>query len=147
MPRLTRNRGKNPNKHYLPKTRPMPAPSMDSISPRPARRWRERLWLPTAALKGCERDDQARLWLLLDDGRVLVFRLARAAPDDAFLDALASAVADDARGDTLEIGLDAPTRATFLVLYGAPATPLFCVDPAHPLGAAIRWRFRPRSLA
>ena len=105
---------------------------MDSISPRPARRWRERLWLPAAALKGCERDDQARLWLLLDDGRVLVFRLARAAPDDAFLDALASAVADDARGDTLEIGLDAPTRATFLVLYGAPATPLFCVDPAHP---------------
>ena len=105
---------------------------MNSISPRPARRWRERLWLPAAALKGCERDDQARLWLLLDDGRVLVFRLARAAPDDAFLDALASAVADDARGDTLEIGLDAPTRATFLVLYGAPATPLFCVDPAHP---------------
>lgn len=143
MPRSTRNHGKNLNKHYPPNTRPMLAPPMDSISPHSARRWHDRLWLPAAALKGCERDEQARLWLLLDDGRVLVFRLAHAAPDDAFLDALASAVADDARGDTLEVSLDVPTRAIFLVLYGAPASPLFCVDPAHPrFGEALTFNSR-----
>ena len=121
----------------------MLASPIDSLSPQAARRWRERLWLPGAALAGRDRDEQARLWLLLDDGRVLVFRLARAAPDDAFLDALASAVADDARGDTLEVSLDAPTRATFLVLYGAPASPLFCVDPAHPcFGEALAFNSR-----
>lgn len=121
---------------------------MDSISPHPARRWRERLWLPGGALAGRDRDDQARLWLLLDDGRVLVFRLARAAPDDAFLDALVSAVADDARGDTLEVSLDVPTRAVFLVLYGAPASPLFCVDPAHPrFGEALAFNSRLDSAA
>lgn len=110
----------------------------DSLSPVPVRRWCARLWLPGAALAGRERDEQARLWLLLDDGRVLVFRLAHAAPDDAFLDAVASVVIDDARGDTLEIALDTPTRATFLVLYGAPASPVGCVEESVPaFGAAL----------
>ena len=110
----------------------------DSLSPVPARRWCARLWLPGTALAGRERDEQARLWLLLDDGRVLVFRLAHAAPDDAFLDALAAALADDVRGDTLEIALDTPTPATFLVLYGAPASPVLGVDQAVPgFGAAL----------
>lgn len=100
--------------------------------------WSERFWLPGEALESRDRDGQARLWLLLDDGRVLVFRLAGAAPDDTFLDALASALADDVRGDTLEVRLDAPTRATFQVLYGAPASPVLCVDQAVPeFGAAL----------
>jgi hypothetical protein len=134
--------------HYPPNNPPMLVSPIDSASPKPARLWRERLWLPGVALDGRDRDEQARLWLLLDDGRLLVFRLARAAPDDAFLDALAAAVADDARGDTLEVNLDAPTRATFLVLYGAPASPLFCVDPAHPLfGDAIAFNARQDSAA
>jgi hypothetical protein len=102
------------------------------------RGWRARLWIPRAALECRDRDDQARLWLLLDDGRVLVFRFVGATPDDALLDALAQSLADDARGDLLEVGLAAPVPATFLVLYGAPASPVFCVDQANPIfGAAL----------
>ena len=103
-----------------------------------SRGWRARLWIPRAALECRDRDEQARLWLLLDDGRVLVFRLAGATPDDALLDALARSLADDARGDLLEVRLAAPVPATFLVLYGAPASPVFCVDQANPMfGAAL----------
>lgn len=102
------------------------------------RGWRARLWIPRVALECRDHDEQARLWLLLDDGRVLAFRLAGATPDDALLDALASSVADDARGDLLEVRLEAPVKATFLVLYGAPASPVFCVDQANPMfGAAL----------
>ena len=96
------------------------------------RGWRARLWLPGSLLAGRDRDEQARLWLLLDDGRVLVFRLAGAAPDDALLDSLAHSLTDDARGDLLEVRLEAPLPATFLVLYGAPASPVFCVDQMNP---------------
>ena len=99
----------------------------------PGRGWRARFCVPGAALVGRDKDEQARLWLLLADGRVLVFRLVRVVPDDAILDALAQTLADDARGDLLEVRLDAAPHACFLVLYGAPASPVFCVDAANPL--------------
>ena len=44
------------------------------------RGWRARLWIPRVALECRDHDEQARLWLLLDDGRVLAFRLAGATP-------------------------------------------------------------------
>lgn len=98
--------------------------------------WSERLWLPASALTRVPRDARHRLWLLLDDGRVLVFALQSGEPDDLYLDALAAAVADDARGDVLSIDLAGPASANFQVLYGAPASPLLCVAPDNPLLAA-----------
>ena len=104
-----------------------------------SRGWRARIWLPGTVLAGRDRDEKTRLWLLLDDGRVLVFRLAGTAPGDALLDRLAQSVAADARGDLLEIQADAPTGARFLVLYGAPASPVYCIDQANPaFGRSMR---------
>lgn len=56
--------------------------------------WRAWLSLPGAFLSGRNKDEQLRLWLLLADGRVLVFRLLRLTPDDALATALALALAD-----------------------------------------------------
>jgi hypothetical protein len=66
--------------------------------------------------------------LLLADGRVLVFRLGHTVnPDDDLATALAGNLAPDVRGDVLEIDL---REGYWLgVLYGAPASPIFCVDP------------------
>lgn len=93
--------------------------------------WRAWLSLPGDCLSMREKDDAQRLWLLLGDGRVLVFRLgSNLSPGDALAFSLATAVLDDRRGDVLELNL--PENAWAGVLYGAPASPVFCVDPAHP---------------
>lgn len=99
--------------------------------------WTERLWLPASALVGGRGDQAHRLWLLLDDGRVLVFALPSAVPDDRYLDALAAAVADDVRGDLLSIDLAGPVPVNFQVLHGAPASPMLCVGPNSPLLADV----------
>lgn len=99
--------------------------------------WSERLWLPGSCFLGAREHERLgawpRLWLLLSDGRVLVFALYRGAPNDRHLDALTAAVADDLRGDLLDIPVDAPNPASFFVLHGAPASPMLCVAPDNPL--------------
>ncbi len=73
--------------------------------------WSERLWLPGSCFLGAREHERLgawpRLWLLLSDGRVLVFALYRGAPNDRHLDALTTAIADDLRGDLLDIPVDA----------------------------------------
>lgn len=89
--------------------------------------WRAWLSLPGAFLSGRNKDEQLRLWLLLADGRVLVFRLLGLTPDDALATALALALADDVAGDVQEPNLDVAGWAG--VLYGAPASPVHCAAP------------------
>lgn len=72
---------------------------------------RARLWLRGDWIPGCDwgrRDPAvARLWLHLDDGRLLAFRLPAARfEDDRILERLAAAVAEDPRGRLLEVGLE-----------------------------------------
>ena len=100
----------------------------------PGAPWLARFSLPGNALSGRDKDEYSRLWLLLPDGRVLVFRLRGVCPGDALATALAEALADDLRGDVLEPDLQ--LAGWVGVLYGAPASPVFCVDQANPSFAA-----------
>ena len=100
----------------------------------PGAPWLARFSLPGNALSGRDKDEYSRLWLLLPDGRVLVFRLRGVCPGDALANALAEALADDLRGDVLEPDLQ--LAGWVGVLYGAPASPVFCVDQANPSFAA-----------
>lgn len=99
---------------------------MGNIRLKPAGRI-ERLWVPASALVRASHYRCDRLWLRLPDGRVLVFYLVGGGADDACLDELAAAVADDVRGDlsTLTLGGSAPVH--FNVLYGAPVSPLLAI--------------------
>lgn len=83
---------------------------------------RTRLWL-TAREYG-EPADAALLWLHLADGRVLAFRLALShLGKDALIPALVAGIADDARGEVLEVCVPG-TLICAAVLYAAPAAPL-----------------------
>jgi hypothetical protein len=96
----------------------------------PGAPWLARFSLPGSALSGRDGDEYTRLWLLFSDGRVLVFRLRGVPPDDALATVLAEALASDLRGDVLEPDLKAAGWVG--ILYGAPASPVFCVDPKTP---------------
>ena len=109
----------------------------DSSDVVPGRRWRECLWLPGAMLVGRDRDEQARLWLLLDDGCVPVFHLAGAVLDDALLDLLAQSVTDDARGDLVDIRPDAPL-ALHSCLNGVVLASLAVMAGANTFWASAR---------
>lgn len=117
----------------------------DSSDVVPGRRWRECLWLPGAMLVGHDRDEQARLWLLLDDGCVPVFHLAGAVLNDALLDLLAQSVTDDARGDLVDIRPDAPL-AFHSCLNGVVLASLAVMAGANTFWASVRatttgWRY------
>ncbi|MEQ1437993.1 HIRAN domain-containing protein [Fontimonas sp. SYSU GA230001] len=96
---------------------------------------RARLWLPGHVFGN--NDDDPRLWLILADGRVLAFRLAKAVPgDDSVIAALAGAVADDMRGSIWKI--EHPAFGQAQVLYAAPVLPApnkdhagFLFDPGY----------------
>ncbi len=95
--------------------------------------------MPAKALNGRDKDEYLRLWLLLTDGRVLVFRLRGVRADDSLATALAEALAEDLRGDVLEPDLQVDGWVG--ILYGAPASPVFCVDPATPaFGKALAFQ-------
>ena len=96
----------------------------------PGASWLARFSLPGNLLGGRDGNEYLRLWLLLSDGRVLVFRLRGVPPDDTLAAALAEALADDLRGDVLEPDLN--VAGWVGTLYGAPASPVFCVDPKTP---------------
>lgn len=101
--------------------------------PRPA--VRGRLWL-TAHEVG-EHDDEARLWLHLQDGRVLGFRLPAANfGNDKLIPTLVEAVRDDMRGMLLEIRN--PACGYAIPLYAAPAAPVPNLAWGHPRHQAAR---------
>lgn len=104
------------------------APPAFSQAP-PGKAWRAWARLPGEVLNGCDHDDSWRWWLLLTDGRVLVFRLRGISPDDALANSLAEVLAPDLRGDVLETAL---TVGWAGLLYGAPVSPIFCTNPASP---------------
>ncbi len=117
---------------------PLPEVPAFSRAP-PGAPWQARFSVAGHALNGYDRDSAVRLWLLLADGRVLVFRLGDLRPDDALATALAEALADDFRGDVLEPALG--TAGWVGILYGAPASPVFCVDPKTPaFGKALAFQ-------
>ncbi|HQS99508.1 MAG: hypothetical protein B7Y26_04565 [Hydrogenophilales bacterium 16-64-46] len=97
---------------------------------------RARLWLTTREYG--EATEAALLWLHLADGRVLAFRLAaHLLGDDALIPAIVEGIADDARGEVLEV--DVP-RALLLpiVLYAAPAAPMPALAWGHARHAEAR---------
>ncbi|HUM99168.1 MAG TPA: HIRAN domain-containing protein [Halothiobacillus sp.] len=73
-------------------------------------------------------DSEPRLWLHLDDGRVLVFRFRGIVLGDArIIEPLVQAVADDLTGERYQFelaGLDVPSGVRVQVLYAAPILPL-----------------------
>lgn len=82
---------------------------------------RARLWLKAAEVG--ETDAAPRVWLHLNDGRVLAFRLPDVAlGDDRVLAPLAEAVRDDARG--MLNGLELPGVGYVHILYAAPVLPI-----------------------
>ncbi len=108
----------------------IPAALLPAVcAPRTAPGVRARLWLSPAELG--ENDRDARLWLHLDDGRVLAFRLpADRLGDDRAAAQLAAAVADDARGMLLEIR--DPAFGYAIPLYAAPPAPMPNLPWGHP---------------
>ncbi|MDW8323211.1 MAG: HIRAN domain-containing protein [Burkholderiales bacterium] len=107
---------------------PAQAPSrVEAAEAVPVAGVRARLWVP-GRLFGPQ-DDDARLWLLLTDGRVLAFRLPGVRlGDDGVLAALAAAVADDPAGRRWAV-----EHAVFgwaQVLYAAPVLPALRADHA-----------------
>ncbi|WP_295396797.1 HIRAN domain-containing protein [uncultured Thiodictyon sp.] len=87
---------------------------------------RARLWLRGDWLG--QRNEQSFLWLHLNDGRVLAFRLPTAAlADDEPIGALVEQFAQDQRGTLLEARFG---DGVAIPLYAAPAAPL----PALPWG-------------
>lgn len=105
--------------------------------------WKACFCLPGQQLNERDRDEQWRLWLLLTDCRVLVFRLSSEQPSEALVNALAAALIDDIRGDILTPDLNALTSNSAGVLYGAPVSPIFCVAADRPVfGAALAFHAR-----
>ncbi len=95
---------------------------------------RSRLWLRGESLPS--RDAWAFLWLHLDDGRVLVFRLpADAFGDDGAICELLEQVAEDHRGTVLEVRLGDDGA---IPLYAVPATPLPMLPWGDPRHSAAR---------
>lgn len=115
---------------------PIPAALLPAVcAPRTAPGVCARLWLSPAELG--ENDRDARLWLHLDDGRVLAFRLpADRFGDDRAAALLAVAVADDARGMLLEIR--DPAFGYAIPLYAAPPAPMPNLPWGHPRHEAAR---------
>ena len=91
---------------------------------------RSRLWLRGDWFG--QRNEQSLLWLHLDDGRVLAFRLpADAFEDDTAIGKLVQQVAEDRHGTLLEVRLG---NDFAIPLYAAPAAPLPGLpwgDPRH----------------
>ncbi len=86
-------------------------------------------------------DPDSRLWLHLEDGRVLVFRLSGMVHgDERIIEPLVQAVADDLKGERYQfelVGLGASGCVRVQVLYAAPILPL-SKHKSTPLNQFIR---------
>lgn len=82
---------------------------------------RARLWLNARELHFPQASHW--LWLALNDGRVLAFRIVtEGVPDEHWLPIILAAVSDDPRGRVTEVPL--PGGLVAIVLYAAPVLPL-----------------------
>ncbi len=111
-----------------------PAPPVVPPDDCPLAGVRSRLWLRGAWLG--QRNEDALLWLHLDDGRVLAFRLpGDAFGEDAAIAPLVEQVAPDHRGTLLEIHL---AQGVAVPLYAAPAAPVPVLPWGDPTQTAAR---------
>jgi len=101
---------------------------------RPPAEVRARLWLKAAWLG--QRNEDALLWLHLEDGRVLAFGLPGGSFGlDEAIGELAAQVADDRRGTLLKVRIGGEVA---IPIYNAPAAPLLNLPWGDPTQSAAR---------